>query len=688
MADPSELYSLCRIVPGTRIDTFPTVGLLVSQGSSSYSIAPVENFDIEASLYYSNTQISSQCLQGSNNINPCLGICTTNAQLCNQTCPRFLGYTGRKYVDYKGDQYFLQDSIGGKSAGRTGMIMAADSCSYKVKCSGRKGVSSCESLQINRAGTYSLKFSFPPCVQNTFKPWESIPQPCKSPFIVSSLFEVVANPTIVAGSMACITTLEQNQIHRNFARQPIVEVVDAFGNLVNGAVVQVSLSAENRGLSGTNSVLWPQHENIFLGASNLTQDVTAVEANVGGNRTAVSKNGYAAFTDLKIEVAMKRAILMFTSGMGLWTLSRPFEVVPGRIANLKIRQQPYVWEAGQFVMFEIGLLDSDMFVVQSENVSVFMETLVDEMGHAALVRCPNSSNSCWKSIAQNGFARFNFSISNAGEFYRIRFFLNSNSSDSSKFTQPWVGAVLTYSNITNLNVSVTSAPFTILHTYPSKIIVSSPPSQVRSQEQFALTAALSDEYGNSLFRSLEFEFELQDLEFRIGCDSILLQTICDIDLCSNSPLTRTIIGDCCMIPKSLPLNNQFRCSLEMNANESLLAHSYQVKLDFRNSSEKRVIAINSSYTLKYSIQQESTSPVLDGILMKHSVGIASFENLTIGQVGMYSLLFSVANMTSKTSKFSVCKFFFVLYFALPAAESSSSLRRSWRSCENPHHVID
>jgi hypothetical protein len=645
-------YCFCSIVPGIKIGSFPKVQLLTAQGSGGFSLAPVEYFDIEASLYYSDSRSPSQCLQGSNDLMPCLGICTTNAQLCNQTCPRFFDYTGKKYSDFQASPYLVQDSNGTIDERITGMILAVGSCSYTLSCPGRKGESSCENIRINRAGIYLLKFSFPSCQRNGFRPWETVPQPCQSPSIFSTTFEVIADNSIIPGSMADITTPGQNTIHQLFLHQSNVEVVDGFGNLVHGAIVKVSLFADNHRTSQANSVRWPQYRNFFVGSLNLTQDISATEMNIGGNRSAVSKRGYAVFTDLKIEIALKQAILVFSTDNGVRTFSQPFEVKPGRIAAMKIRQQPYVWEAGRFMLFEIGLLDSDMFLVQNENIYVFMEVLVDDDDQPFSVKCPPSSKSCWKSVSENGFVQFNFSVSKAGKVNSIRFFTNSTSLD------PWARQSQNYAETESLNLSVIAAPFFIFHTYPNKIIVSGPPLHVISQRHFALTAELSDEFDNPFIRSSEFPVELGGFQFRIGCDSILMQRVCDVDLCSSYPLSEQSIGDCCLIPKTLQLNNMFNCSLETTSPKLGFGHSFHVQLDFRNSSGNQVITLNDS-NLEYSIQRNSTYPVLGGILKQISIGRAFFANLSIGQVGEYSLLVSVLNMTSKTGRFYVGKFFFL-----------------------------
>ena len=618
--------------------TPPKIQLYYAQANSEYK-APVSEFDLAAMLFYSDGQTASQCMQGAKRSMPCMGICKTYGQLCNQTCPRFLGYTGSMNTSFRGNQYFVQDASGNIQQDITGMISASQSCSYSSVCSGSSGLASCSQIQINRAGWYSLKFVFPPCQQDVYRPWLSVPNPCPSPSVMSDIFYVSANPYVPGGSMAVLLSPIEGVVHQALSVQPLVQVVDAFGNLVDGSVVTVGLLTSPAQASPRVSLSWPgwsRNLGSFAGSSQFGGGLD--ESLVGGNRSATSRQGVASYTDLKIEAAMKQAVLQFTSDHGLQTVSAPFVVNPASFSALRIRQQPAVWEAGNPMLFEVGLLDSDLFLVEAEKAAVFVELQVDPAHGNITIRCPTGNQPCTKSLPVKGFVSFNLSISAALPSLRMRFLaMSSNKSNSVNSSQ---------------NISVYSASFITVHSAPARIAVSGPSyTQFRSEEPFSVTAGLSDEFGNLFSNLTSVHF---DSNYVIGCDRILVQTVCDVVLCAayNSGPASDL---CCQIPKSSPMNNMFGCTPSKGANTTTVGHIYSIQIGYQDSGKPRLVRTNNS-DFDFSVLVNSTSASLDGILVASaSEGSVSFGSVSIGRIGTYSLRILMSKLSASTQPFSISK---------------------------------
>ena len=624
----------------------PSSVKLETVNMNSVSTAFVDEFDVSAALYYSDGVTASQCLQGSNLSVPCLGICVRDGQLCNQTCPRFLKYTGEKYTSFQGDQYFVQDAYGVINSDTTGMVPAIQSCSYSMLCPGSQGVATCSEIQINRAGWYMLKFWFPPCQQDPLHPWLSIPSPCKSPFVSSSLFYVSPNEFVGVGSIAFMTFPKQCTILQPIKPGPVIQVVDSFGNLVDGSLVSVALLACAQSTTEANcSILWPRWSpalGTFAASSNLVYHSSEDDSAIGGTLNVLSHDGLLTFTDLTVSVALKQAVLLFTDVHGFQKASPPFIVYPGSFSSLSIRQQPYIWEAGRFMLFEVVLLDSNFFVVESANLTVYMEFVVNSARINVPIQCPISGQSCSKSMAVVGIATFNFSITTAQASYTLRFFTNSSSNALSQKPSS------VESNFTT--VSVTSESFTVLFSQPNKLVVSGPPATVQSQQPFSVSVQISDTFGN-LFTN--FLFSLPNFSFLPGCDSILIQMVCDVQICEAQKITASFsTGACCLVPKTTFMNNEFGCIATTNATPATYEHIFSIQIGGYNITAPQVID-SSSAGIELSSLAISTSATLGGNLRKYAVLKTTFENLTIGPVGRYSLRVFVQNLTINTPDFSV-----------------------------------
>jgi hypothetical protein len=475
---------------------------------------------------------------------------------------------------------------------------------------------------------------------------------------MSSAFYVSANPRIPGGSMAMLVNPLESTIHQAVIAQPVVQIVDAFGNLLDGSVVNVSLLVAPSSASTRVSLLWPKWSEELAGFEPSGINYGYRQNLISGNLSVISRNGVVSYTDLRVKVAMKQAILLFTSDNGLLLASAPFVVDTGPLDSMRIRQQPSVWEAGRLMAFEIGLLDADLFVVEAATGAVMIELVQQLTNASAAIQCPSDGKSCLKSFPVKGFATFNFSVSAAVAPLRIRFLttlsnnaLSGGSDDQSE------------------NITIMSSPFAILHSSPASIVLSGPSSQTRSLEPFSISAELSDAFGNLFSQSPDVSVSPDYIQ---GCDSILLQTVCDMPVCLQFQ------AGCCTLEKFPPGNNLLGCNISksvvqttpgnMTANMSsgntsqseavtTIAHFFSIQIGLQNSSKPVLRALpadNSGFQL--SLLLNSTPAVLDGIsLASSSDGIVQFKDLAIGRAGQFFLKVAMAKLISNTQSFFIGK---------------------------------
>lgn len=120
-------------------------------------------------------------------------------------------------------------------------------------------------------------------------------------------------------------------------------------------------------------------------------------------------NGYAKFTDLRITTALRRMRLIFFSSNGLHNFSAAaFAVRPTLFVRKNIRQQPIIAQAGEHIVFELGLLDSSNFLSELNFETSLNVQLVSSVPGGAVISC--GAHDCRVATSRAGYVRFSFFI--------------------------------------------------------------------------------------------------------------------------------------------------------------------------------------------------------------------------------------------------------------------------------------
>jgi hypothetical protein len=367
-------------------DVYPRVELWASFKNVQIH-APSNFFELEATLYYADARVGSNCLQNEAS-QSCLGICESNGTLCDRNCPKELGSTGRQFTSFSGDQGKYEDHLKDFDSLYTGMEDNSQACSYQTICKGVLGNATCPNLRINRAGKYYLLFRTPPCGLTPSVPWVR-KSDCGSGSSVSVSVEsrvftirpVAAVPGfLVTTCPKCLQPAVVN-VNEVFAYQTVVQLVDPYGNLVENGIFDVSISVPS--LKNCTDVKEDQCLPV-AGTGNTFSafyypSMTDCSCLKGTLKVPVI-NGYAKFTDLSISTALRQVRFIFYSSNGLHNFSSvPFAVRPLQAVGMRIRQQPLIAQAGERLVFELGVLDKFNFLSELDFETQLHVTLLSPM---------------------------------------------------------------------------------------------------------------------------------------------------------------------------------------------------------------------------------------------------------------------------------------------------------------------
>jgi hypothetical protein len=217
---------------------------------------------------------------------------------------------------------------------------------------------------------------------------------------------------------------------------------------------------------------------------------------------------------------------MFFSSNGLHNFSfSSFAVQPGASVAMRLRQQPIIAQAGEGIIFELGMLDKGSFVAELDNHTVIYAALVSSTPGGAVISCESESDLCAASKSQNGFVRFFLNINQAGTSFVL------------SFRGEFCGSGACLEQVIHSNL------FTVLSGAPSRLLIYAQPSSLESQMHMDPTpkTSIADAFGNMLSEHVPDSHLSLIPSFKVGCDSILVQRWCDrakckqkCDLCPNS----------------------------------------------------------------------------------------------------------------------------------------------------------
>ena len=680
-------------------DAFPRVELRgtfrsVLTGNSLFHAA-VSHFKVEALLYYEGGDVGSQCLQG-NSQQQCLGTCESHNALCDRKCAKDLGYSGRQFTSFSGDDSTCTgddttckyaDDAGKFDPLYKGVERNADAnkevCSYRAVCEGVGGNATCNNLRINRAGTYYLLFRVWPCgLLSDNLPWvrngncaygEGAGEMVQAMSRVFTIHPLASKPGFLLSTCPKCVQPTAALVHAAFEQQPVVQLVDPSGNPVaNGmfyVTVKVPSLANCTNVQEDPITCLPEAGRSFTDKFDFMpmQDCDCLE----GHLTVPVINGYAKFTDLRITKALRRVRLIFYSSNDLHNFSSTeFAVQPRSAHSMEIRQQPLVGQAGELLHFELGLFDHFGFVSELDSHTRVHASLKSSTPGGAEISCAQQRGSCQVATSRAGFVFFTIVINQTGTNFTLSFrgnFCGLGPCDDKV---------------------VMSNNFTVLSSAPARLVITDQPSDVESQVPMipAPKVMLIDTYANLLSEHLPAWQASLVATSKVGCDSIKLQLWCDDENCSKickhcpdgaaaaiSGLLRNgSRSSCCAILETMPGNNDFGCEqipkykssqkhmMMHNASEFNETHRTNIfraeLLNISAQAPKNVTRYErqSAHNSDYSPPQgESTgvsvTPNLLGTDEINAIPMAVHEGMTVDAVGDYRIRF-ISNRFSVMSE--------------------------------------